>query len=161
MNIVAAEAFANENAFVLDTFRFADPEGALVPPPGRRTFQEFLAGVVEARIDLEPLLGPRLLAHAGERWRARASFDPDAHPEATKLTIESPDVFGLLYRISRCLSEAGCNIETAYVRTPGGRAEDVFFLTRGGARLDAAAMEEVARRLAELGTGPERGMERT
>lgn len=160
MNIVSAEAFANESEFVLDTFRFADPEGALAPAPGRRSFQEFLEGAVVGRIDLEPLLAPRLAAHAGERWRARLTFDDESHPTATKLTLESPDVFGLLYRVTRCLSEAECNIETAYVRTPGGQAEDVFFLTRDGRRLDEATARDVGERLTALGSGPERAVER-
>jgi [protein-PII] uridylyltransferase len=160
MNIVSAEAFANESEFVLDTFRFADPESALADLSGRRAFQELLEGIVVGKVELEPLLAPRLALHAGERWRARVSFENDSHPAATKLTLESPDVFGLLYRVTRCLSDAGCNIETAYVRTPGGHAEDVFYLSKDGRRLDQATATDVAERLAALGTGPARAAER-
>src|SRR6185503_7468285 len=44
MGIVDAEAFANAQAFVLDTFRFQDAEGVLATTPSRREFQGFLEG---------------------------------------------------------------------------------------------------------------------
>ena len=153
MNIVDAEAFANESEFVLDTFRFADPEGGLAPDPGRRGFQEFLESAVAGSVDLEPILAARLRPHEGEDWGLHVSFDDASHPLATRMTLESRDVFGLLYRVTRGLSDAGCDIETAYVRTPGGQARDVFFLTREGRKLDGEAEQEVTARLERLGGG--------
>jgi [protein-PII] uridylyltransferase len=154
MSIVDAEAFANAQAFVLDTFRFQDGEGVLETTPSRRAFQGFLEGVVLGRTALEPLLRPRL-AHwrppAGLRFEV--ALDNDTHPTATRLRLGSPDFPGLLYRVTRGLSEAGCNIEMAYVRTPGGRAEDVFFLTRQGAALDPPARHDLGLRLVRLGSG--------
>jgi [protein-PII] uridylyltransferase len=161
MSIVDAEAFANAQAFVLDTFRFHDAERVLETTPSRREFQGFLEGVAVGRTALEPLLRPRL-AHwrppAGARFEV--ALDNDSHPTATRLRLGSPDFPGLLYLVTRALSEAGCSIETAYVRTAGGRAEDVFFVTssgppnglRGseGARLDDAARQALTLRLSRL-----------
>jgi [protein-PII] uridylyltransferase len=151
MGIVDAEAFANAQAFVLDTFRFQDAEGVLATTPSRREFQGFLEGVVLGQTPLEPLLRPRL-AHGRPPAGAHVevALDNDSHPAATRLRLQSPDFPGLLYLVSRSLSEAGCNIETAYVRTPGGRAEDVFFVTREGAMLDEPARQALAARLVDL-----------
>jgi [protein-PII] uridylyltransferase len=154
MSIVDAEAFGNAQAFVLDTFRFADPQGALETPTSRREFQGFLEEVALGRTALEPLLRPRLAAWrppAGARFEV--ALDNDTHPTATRLRLGSPDFPGLLYVVTRALSEAGCNIEMAYVRTPGGRAEDVFFLTRQGAPLDEGVRQALTGRLAGLAAG--------
>lgn len=62
-------------------------------------------------------------------------FDDNAHPTATRLRLSAPNRIGLLYLVSHTLSSLGCNIEMAYVATPGGSAEDEFFVTRDGRKL--------------------------
>ena len=62
MSIVGAEAFGNANAMVLDTFRFADPQGAFEADPARRAFPHLLEDV---------MLGfPTALAPHGRAWMA-------------------------------------------------------------------------------------------
>jgi [protein-PII] uridylyltransferase len=151
LDIVAAEAFANANALVLDRFDCVDAGGALADPAAPRRFQAFLEEVLLGRKDLEPLLlerppGLKLPPHTslGFEW------DDDAHAAATRLTLQAPDCFGLLYLVSRTLSLAGCNIEMAEVATPAGRALDAFYLTRAGERLSAEDRAAVERALLEL-----------
>src|SRR5207245_873124 len=56
MDIVAAEAFTNASALVLDTFRFRDDDGGFEESGPRRRFQVFLEEAVEGKVELEPLL---------------------------------------------------------------------------------------------------------
>jgi [protein-PII] uridylyltransferase len=148
MNIVAAEAFANARALVLDTFHFSDDERHLSDEGQRRRFQAFLEGVVAGTVELEPLLDGRLREAApGEGEALDAEMDDDSHPEATRLRIKCRDRFGLLYLVSRTISEAGHDIEMARIETPGQRVKDEFFLTHAGRRLTAAEQHDLARRL--------------
>jgi [protein-PII] uridylyltransferase len=152
MDIVAAEAFANAGEVVLDTFRFADPGRRFEVDEERRRFQGFLEDVVVGKVPLEPLLHPRLAAlppAPGETLDVR--MDDESHPTATRLRLDCRDRFGLLYLVSRAISEAGFDIEMASVQTPGQRVHDEFYLTRGKRRLDAGEQQELARRLSELG----------
>jgi len=151
LSVVSAEAFANANAMVLDTFSCADPEGRFEAPATRREFQVLLERVIRGGVEVGPLLERRL---PGLRLpvgiAVRGEFDDTLHPAATRLALAAPDCLGLLYLVSRALADAGCNIELAEVTTPAGAACDVFYLTRGGAKLDAAAKQQVLDALAAL-----------
>jgi [protein-PII] uridylyltransferase len=139
LHIETAEAFANANSQVLDVFRCGDPAGQFENPDRRREFQTFLEAVVAGATDLDVRLRE---THPELEQPAVAEFDlawdDEGHPAATRLVVSGRDGFGLLYRLSRTISDAGCNIEVAYIATPGGAVHDVFFLTRDGGKLDAA-----------------------
>jgi [protein-PII] uridylyltransferase len=152
MNIVAAEAFANANEVVLDTFRFSDDERRFEVHEERRRFQGFLEDAVVGRVELEPLLRPRLERlppAAGEKLDLQ--MDDESHPAATRLRLDCGDRFGLLYLVSRTISETGHDIEMASVQTPGHRVHDEFYLTQGKRKLDERAQEDLTRRLTDLG----------
>lgn len=145
MNIVAAEAFANANALVLDTFRFADPGGRFEDDGERRAFQHLLEEATSGRAAL-----PEPPASGAASGSLLPSFDDDAHPQYTRLVVEGPDRFGLLFRLARALSEAGCSIEIAYIATPQSGVRDEFFLSESGERLreeTRSALEVELRRL--------------
>jgi [protein-PII] uridylyltransferase len=153
MDIVGAEAFANANAFVLDTFTFADPQRRFGDDSERRRFQVVLEEVVEGKVDVEPLLEERL-ARVREALRAEpmeSAFDEAAHPEATAVVVSGANHFGLLHLVSRSFAEGGYNIEMAYVETPEGRVRDQFYLTKDGGKLTGPMQQDVRERLARLG----------
>jgi [protein-PII] uridylyltransferase len=153
MNIVAAEAFANASAVVLDTFRCRDDEGRFEDDALRRRFQVFLEEAVEGKADLEARLKERLELEE----TAAAVFEADLEDEpalhATRLRLRGPDRFGLLYSISRRLSDAGADIALAEIETVSGLVRDEFLLTRAGEALGPegrAGVEEALRGLATL-----------
>jgi UTP:GlnB (protein PII) uridylyltransferase len=65
--------------------------------------------------------------------------------------LDCRDRFGLLYLVSRAISEAGFDIEMASVQTPGQRVHDEFYVTRGQRALDEAAQADLSRKLRDLG----------
>ena len=153
MDIVAAEAFANASAVVLDTFRFRDDEGRFEDDARRRLFQVFLEEAVEGKADLEPLLKERLEGKAGPSVAGLEVEMEDEPPlDATRLRLRGPDRFGLLYLFSRRLSEAGADIALAEIETEGGRVHDEFLLTRDGHALGPEGRADVARALDGLAT---------
>jgi len=146
MNIVEAEAFANESALVLDTFHFADPKGRFDDDNERRAFQALLEEATSGRATLpEP-------GASGEATRGllRVAFDDHTHSRWTRLVVEGPDRLGLLYGLSKALSEAGCSIELAYIATPDSGVHDEFYLSEAGERPSAttrAALKNALERL--------------
>lgn len=70
----------------------------------------------------------------------------DQEPDRTRMTLNAPDRNGLLYIVSRLLSERfQVNIEGAPVLTPEIGARDVFYLTKDGKPLQADLAREITR----------------
>jgi UTP:GlnB (protein PII) uridylyltransferase len=153
MDIMGAEAFANANSLVLDTFSFADPRRRFADDNERRRFQVLLEQVVVGKADVDGPLRERL-APVNRDLAAtplHVSFEAEAHPQFTAVAVSGPNHFGLLYLLSRCFAEGGYNIEIAYVETPDDQVRDQFFLTRAGEKLTPAMHDDVRRRIAALG----------
>lgn len=152
LDVVSAEAFANANALVLDTFCCVDRLGHLERIEDRRAFQVFLEGVVEGRT-LLPRRQIDAVGPADSAWRAEVELQDVDYPPSTRLAVSAPDRIGLLYLLGEALSGAGCNIEAAYVATPSGTACDTFFLTQSGTGgpLSAAAKRDLLCAIDALG----------
>jgi len=111
LDIVGAEAFANANQLVLDTFTFVDSGESLADDGQRRQFQVLLEEVVEGKVDLAPQLEDRLVPVRRDlaREALEVTFDDDAHPDATAVGIKGRDHFGLLYLVTRSFAQGGYN----------------------------------------------------
>lgn len=155
LNIVSAEAFANANAVVLDTFTCTDPGGRLETQDERRSFQALLESVIAGQTELAPLLRERIPDFSTRIEGLELAFDDGAHPVATKLRLSACDRIGLLYLVSHTLSALGCDIEMAYVATAGGSAEDEFFVTRDGGKLTQEDQAALRAALFERATPPD------
>jgi UTP:GlnB (protein PII) uridylyltransferase len=145
-NIVSAEAFANTEGIVLDTFTLSDSGGRFASAEERRRFQAYLESVIVGKVDLESALPPEARPTL-EGSSLRLDWEDEAHSVASVLRVRGRDARGLLYAISRGLSEAGANIELAHVATEEGEARDSFYLTESGGKLDASAKARVERAL--------------
>ena len=142
MNILAAEAFANSHAVVLDTLYFEDREQRFDVLTERQQFQVLLEDVIAGDTALEPLLERRWPdIESWEEDHLEVGFDNHIHPRATLMEVRCRDRFGLLYLISHCLSEHGYSIDMAYIRTAEHEADDEFYLAREDRKL---ADEEIA-----------------
>jgi [protein-PII] uridylyltransferase len=148
MSIIKADAFANAAGMILDTFKFIDLHHTLeLNPSERDRFQQSLVEVLRGTVELKKLLSARVQAGLESRPKVRVGtqvrFDSQSSSHSTLLELIAQDRPGLLYHISSTLADHGCNIEVALIDTEGQRAIDVFYLTRGGAKLDPAKQEAV------------------
>ncbi|HSU18300.1 MAG TPA: hypothetical protein VLI45_01025, partial [Acidobacteriaceae bacterium] len=147
MNVVTAEAFANAEGVVVDSFRFLDTFRTLELNESERTrFVASLRDVVEGRVSAEAMLSMR---RRGRRKAPKVEvetlvdFDDSASATSTLMQVVAQDVPGLLRTLSVTLNQMNLNVEVALVDTEGETAIDVFYLTRNGNRLSTAEKREL------------------
>jgi len=141
MNILKAEAFANRQGLVLDTFTFADPSRTLdLNPPEVDRLRATLERVLAGKADVKELLRnrPRPAPPSRKaRIPARVRFDGEASDTATLIEIVAEDRPGLLYDVATAITSTGGNIEVVLIDTQAHKAVDVFYVTANGAKLSA------------------------
>jgi [protein-PII] uridylyltransferase len=138
MNIIKAEAFANRQGWILDSFLFADPGRTLeLNPDETGRMETAIEQVILGKMDAEVLLEkrPARRPNGVGRLRPAVTFDTAASLTSTLVEIVAEDRPGLLHDLARAISLAGCNIEVVLVDTKAHKALDVFYVTRDGAKL--------------------------
>ena len=119
-----------------------------------RVEQQLLLGT-SGRLALEARVAERRLTYARSFKRTSAhsvtptvTFDNRASEQATVVEVNCRDQIGLLYRISRSLSEMGIGISTARIQTIGDAVIDAFYVTADGSKiLDTNYLAETERAL--------------
>jgi [protein-PII] uridylyltransferase len=152
MDILRGFAFTKPDGLVVDMFHFVDQERFLeLNEDGPERVVRVLEEVVAGRTDIAARLKGR--EEGVFRRRLPAAFAPVVHcdnessPRYTIVEIVAEDALGLLYRMSRTMSECGCDVDLVLIATEGRRAIDVFHLTRGGAKLSPEHQLELTRNL--------------
>jgi [protein-PII] uridylyltransferase len=145
MNILRAEAFTSDAGLAVESFAFADPLRSLELNPSEfERLEKVASDVVAGRKSVEDLLRSRPPVKAGgPKPEKRVIWDNEASPRATLFEIIAPDRPGLLYDLSRSISDAGCNIDVVLIDTEGRKAIDVFYITRDGLPLSNSSAEEL------------------
>ena len=129
------------NGVVLDIFQFSDRQGAFRLNPGAPARARVAApgrGRPGARTSPRSSCGRRAVRStvAGRSGVSPVVHFDDAHSHSyTILEIVAQDAPGLLHRISRVISQHGCDVDLVLISTEGSKAIDVFHLTRGGTKL--------------------------
>ncbi len=139
MNILKAEAFANQQGTAVDTFVFADPTRTLdLNPSEIERLRVTLENVALGRLDVKRLLRSRPRPKPpsrSSRIEPRVSFNNDASETATLVEVVAEDRPGLLYDLASAFSDSGCSIEVVLIDTESHRALDVFYVTSKGGKV--------------------------
>jgi [protein-PII] uridylyltransferase len=142
----------------LDVFQFADADGFFDRnSEARKEFDRRLHEVVDGQADVTQMLknkeGSVLLRRALVRRKPVVYFDNGHSQRYTVLELVAADAPGLLYRVSRTISNHGIDVDLVLISTEGQKAIDVFHITRGGAKLsedaEAALKADLERMLQE------------
>jgi [protein-PII] uridylyltransferase len=154
MDILRGHAMTNRSGLVLDVFQFVDAERFLAlnsdaPAAVLHAIEDVVAGRSTAADRLRGRLSGlkrRRAPHAAPVVHA----DDAASRKYTVLEIVAPDELGLLYRISRAISEHGCAIDLVLISTEGDTAIDVFHITRRGAKLTRLVQQALTAHLQHM-----------
>ena len=147
MNILRGHAFTNPNGLVLDAFEFTDEERFFaLNRDAQQQVMRVMQDVVSGRADVTARLGRReqgiLQARSAQRFAPVVHADNKASGRYTIIDIVTGNALGLLYRISRVISQHGCDVDLVLIATEGEKAIDVFHITKAGAKLTEA--EQIA-----------------
>ena len=137
MNILKAEAFANRQGLVLDTFVFSDPLRTLeLNPEEVDRLRETLTRCVHGQDRRKAIVEKTAAAcSVSGRIKSSVTFNNDVSTTATLIEIVAEDRPGLLYDLTSAISTTGCNIEVVLIDTEAHKALDVFYVTCGGKKL--------------------------
>jgi [protein-PII] uridylyltransferase len=143
MNIIRGHALTNPNGLVLDVFQFTDDERFLeMNPDGPERLLRVMEDVVAGRADLAARLRGReqgvLQSKTATRFAPVVRADNEASGRYTIVDIVATNGLGLLHRISRVISQHGCDVDLVLIATEGEKAIDVFHITKRGSKLTEA-----------------------
>ena len=146
MNILRGHALTNPNGLVLDVFQFTDDERFLeLNQEATNQVIHVLQDVVAGREQVTTLLRGRersVLQSRAPRIEPVVRADNEASGRYTIVDIITGNAIGLLYRISRVISQHGCDVDLVLIATEGERAIDVFHIAKAGSKLTEA--EQIA-----------------
>ena len=136
INILSAQIFTRTDGIVLDTFYVVDARtGSLVNCEERERFEKLLfESLTEEDIDFGALIArqkevrPLYQSLDGERMPTRIYFDNETSETRTVIDIETEDRLGLLYAVSRVLTDLQLDIFLAKISTERGAAMDSFYV---------------------------------
>ena len=151
MDILRGFAFTKPNGLIVDLFHFTDDERFLeLNAEGEAELLKTLGEVVLGQKEIAATLRGR---EQGAFRRKLPGFAPVVHCDNdssrryTIVEIVAEDALGLLYRVSRAMSDSGCDVDLVLIATEGRRAIDVFHLTRDGRKLTLEEQADVTTNL--------------
>jgi [protein-PII] uridylyltransferase len=143
-NILGAEILTRTDGIVLDTFYVVDARtGQLANREERDKFEQLVHKILTGGpVDLPALIARVRPAAAiyksleGERIATVVELDNATSDTRTIVDLQAEDRLGLLYDVSRTLSELNVNIHLAKILTEKGAAIDTFYIVeRDGSKM--------------------------
>jgi len=159
-NILYANAFTRTDGVVVDVFYVEDISGTL--PVDEERIDKIRRGlelVLEGKLEIHPALEKHVVKWKRRRQASipvpvRVEFHNDISPDVTIVDIFAADEPGLLFKITKALSDEGLTIHRARISTEAHRAIDSFDVqdTNGHNISSVARLQRIRSRIeGELG----------
>ncbi len=134
INILGAQIHTRKNGLVLDVLQVKSTTGEAVESKAKwQRVEKDLAGVIEGRVFIEDLLARQktpdfMVAREKPQRPDRVDISNDVSDQHTVIDIYARDRIGLLYDITRTLTELGLYIAVSKISTKVDQAADVFYV---------------------------------
>jgi [protein-PII] uridylyltransferase len=146
VNVLSAQIETRTDGVAVDTFHVNDPRGDAIHDESRwERVTGDLRRTLAEEVSMEALFAERYPPPAAAPGPVpvapvRVTVDNSVSDRRTVVEVRAPDRVGLLYRVTRALAQAGCDIVTAKIATDLDQAFDVFYVTdRAGRKIEAPA----------------------
>ncbi|MDA0748258.1 MAG: HD domain-containing protein, partial [bacterium] len=144
INIFGAQAYTRTDGIVLDIFQVTSIDGNPEIESGRKEqIENRLAEVFQETVSVADLF-----TRHQQRWSRRRKpaisistevrFENNISDDYTVIDIFTQDAVGLLYKITRTLSDLGLDIYTARISTQADKAVDSFYVTQNSEKIVSA-----------------------
>ncbi|MDY0225749.1 MAG: HD domain-containing protein [Desulfomicrobium apsheronum] len=154
MSVLGAELCVWDDKTVMDVFWVTEPLDMLYADQTVEAFQSSLFGLLadENRLDQLPVqITTRLRkVFALDRDLVSVRLDNGVSDFYTVLSIEAPDVPGLLATVSLCLYRLGVDLVFAKIATQKDKAMDILHIREGGEKIPDSECESLERTLCLL-----------
>jgi [protein-PII] uridylyltransferase len=157
LNILGAEILTRADGIILDTFFVTDAKTGLLPgKEEREKFESLAHKILTGGAEDLPALVARIKAAPtiyksieGDRIPTVIEVDNDTSESRSVIDVQAEDRVGLLYDISRALSDLDLDLSLAKIVTEKGAAVDSFYATEqdGGKILDTERLKAVKTKL--------------
>jgi [protein-PII] uridylyltransferase len=149
LDVVSASAYS-ANGRALSEFGVSDPFREETPWP---RVERDLSRALDGRLAVQARVAERARTYARKShapWRASTAlvrFENDASESATVIDVHTPDGVGVLYRITRALTDFDVDIRSARVQTLGNQVVDAFYVVdaHGNKITDTDTVAEIER----------------
>jgi [protein-PII] uridylyltransferase len=134
INILGAQIHTRKNGLVLDVLQVDSATAEVVDNGEKWTrVERDLAGVIEGRVFIDDLLSRQktpsfMVTREKPRRPSRIEISNDVSDQYTVIDIYTHDRIGLLYDITRTLTELGLYIAVSKISTKVDQAADVFYV---------------------------------
>ncbi len=150
LGVLAAEAYSDEHGMAANELRVYRPPNAVEWTVVIADLERALVGrlAIEARLAERRRVYRRRRRTAAVVAPATVRLDNDGSADATVIEVRAPDSIGVLYRITKALSELALDIRHAKVQTLGDEVVDTFYVRCDGNKVeDATYLAEIERAL--------------
>jgi [protein-PII] uridylyltransferase len=134
LKVLAAQIYTWEDGTVVDILHVSSTLDNQFGDQNWQTLEDDLAKAIHFRIGLTHRLhkklrgSPTAAAQMGQRLPAKVVIDPEGSDRYTIIEVYAPNRAGLLYDITRTLSDFGINTFRAKIGTKGDQVVDVFYV---------------------------------
>lgn len=134
INILGAQIHTRKNGLVLDVLQVNSSTGEAVDNPAKwKRVEKDLAGVVEHRIFVDDLLSRQkspgfMVTREKPRRPNRVEISNEVSDQYTVVDIYAHDRIGLLYDVTRTLTDLGLYIAVSKISTKVDQVADVFYV---------------------------------
>ncbi len=151
MSVLGAGLCVWDDKTVVDVFWVTEPLDMLYAEQTMRAFESCLMRLFEDEKGLNDLpvqVAPRLRkVFALDRDLVRVDLDNSVSDFYTLLSIQAPDVPGLLATVSLCLFRLGIDLVFAKIATQKDKAMDILHIREGGEKISDSECENLERTL--------------